>query len=247
MTAATLPMTPEARNRARFLDFLRVFAGLALLGVLAYLLWTPGMWTTKLMAWVLVTLLADELGGWFGYIGLGLGVLGLLAPETPLQQWLVIFPLIGGALMALLLVKHSGGAFVLPFGALLFAAVVLGVGRYGAKIDPTLKLPANESFQLAAILPMLAGVAFSFVRQLVQTFVRYQARRASAAPATERVVTAVPGETETGKVGEVETPLVAPALADKEAAPETVVIEAAPAPQVPTEVQARPSLSKKTD
>ena len=237
MTAATLPMTPEARNRARFLGFLRVFAGLALLGVLAYLLWTPGEWTTKLMAWVLVTLLADELGGWFGYIGLGLGVLGLLAPETPLAQWLVIFPLIGGALMALLLVKHSGGAFVLPFGALLFAAVVLGVGRYGAKIDPNLKLPANESFQLAAILPMLAGVAFSFVRQLVQTFVRYQARKvASALPETERVLTAAPGETEPGKVDEVEATLAAPTLADT-----------APAPQGTSEVAARPSLSKETD
>ena len=154
---------------------------------------------------------------------------------------------LGVALFARMTGRAVARDTALPFGALLFAAVVLGVGRYGAKIDPNLKLPANESFQLAAILPMLAGVAFSFVRQLVQTFVRYQARRASAAPAAERVVTAAPSETETGKVGGVETPLTAPALADREAAPETAVIEADPAPQVPTEVPARPSLSKKTD
>ena len=74
---------------------------------------------------------------------LELGVLGLLAPETPLAQWLVIFPLIGGALMALLRVKKPDRALdtnVEFFTALLLEALgfprdaftgVFAAGRVG--------------------------------------------------------------------------------------------------------------------
>ncbi|MDP9763912.1 hypothetical protein [Deinococcus enclensis] len=176
MTTPALPLTRAQRRRAGLKAALRNFTGLLLLGALAYLLWTPGQWNMQLLAWVLVVLLADELGGWFGYLGLALGLIGLFGPAGNLTQWLVIFPLVGGALMALLLVKHSGGPFVLPFGAALFAATLIGVGRYGTQVDPELKLPASDSFQQSALLAMLIGVGVSFIRQVVEMILRARAR-----------------------------------------------------------------------
>lgn len=86
-------------------------------------------------------------------------------------------PLVGGALLALLLVKHSGGLFVLPFAGAVYALPLLAIARFGTKLDPELTLPAKSTFQRAALLAMVAGLAFSFVRQLVGVLLRYSARK----------------------------------------------------------------------
>ena len=167
----------ELRHRGQFLHFLRIFGGLMTLFALAYFMWTPGEWPTMLLVWVLLTLLADEFGGWFGYIGLVLGGLGYFSPDQPAAQWLVILPLVGGALFAMLLIKHSGGPFVLPFAAVLYTGVLLGVARYGLKVDPQLNLPANATFQRTALLAMAVGLGISFVRQLTGIIYRAVIRR----------------------------------------------------------------------
>lgn len=167
----------ELRHRGQFLDFLRIFGGIMTVLALAYFMWTPGEWSNLLLVWVLLTLLSDEFGGWFGYIGLVLGGLGYFSPEPPPAQWLVILPLVGGALFATLLIKHSGGPLVLPFAAVLYAGVLLAVGRYGTKIDPQLTLPANATFQRTALLAMGLGLGFSFVRQLTGIIYRAVLRR----------------------------------------------------------------------
>lgn len=176
MTAASLP--PRRRPaRAGLWTALRLLAGLVLLAALAYFMWTPGDWPTRLFAWVLLTILADECAGWFGYTGLALGALAFFAPSAPPEQWTLIVPLVGGALFALLLLKHSGGPFVLPFAAVIFAGALYATGRFGLKIDPALTLPANTTFQRSAVVPMLLGLGFSFVRQLVGNALRFAARR----------------------------------------------------------------------
>lgn len=156
---------------------LRLLGGWALVGLLAYFLWVPSDWSTRLLAWVLLTILADEFGGWFGYIGALLGGLPFFAPEGAAVQWTVIVPLVGGALLALLLVKHSGGAFVLPFAGVIFALPLLALARYGTKLDPGLTLPTNETFLRTALTAMLTGLAFSCVRQLTGLAWRYRVRR----------------------------------------------------------------------
>lgn len=155
--------------------------------MLAYLLGTPGKdtsWLSLVFAWVLLTIFADELAGWFGYIALALGVLPLLV-HTPPEQWYVVLPLVGGALFALLIIKHSGGPFVLPFGAALFAGTLLGAAKVGAKLDPNLKLVSQPDFQKMALTAMLIGVGFSFLRQLISMLVRWQQRRKLAAAAAK--------------------------------------------------------------
>ena len=167
----------EERHRGQFLGFLRLFGGVVTLLILAYFMWTPGEWPTRLLVWVALTILADEFGGGFGYLGVLLGGLGYLSPEVQPAQWLVILPLVGGALFALLLVKHSGGPLVLPFAAVLFGGTLLAVGRYGTTIDPQLTLPGNATFQRTALIAMLAGLAFSFVRQIFGIIWRLRARQ----------------------------------------------------------------------
>jgi hypothetical protein len=169
-----------ARRRAGWLDLARLVGGWTLLAVLAYFMWTPGDWPVRLLAWVLLVILADEFGGWFGYIGVVLGGLAFLSPNAPPAQWMIIVPLVGGALMALLLIKHSGGPLVLPFAGLLFAGTLLAVGRFGPRIDPTLTLPANPEFQRTAILALLVGLAFSFVRQVINILLKRRASRRAA-------------------------------------------------------------------
>ncbi|MFC4425635.1 hypothetical protein [Deinococcus navajonensis] len=191
---AVAPMNADSRMRARFFAFLRMFVGLALLGSLAYLLWNHGEWPAMLMAWVLLVLLADEMGGWFGYIGLLLGALPFVAPGDPPAQWMVILPLVGGTLMAVLLIKHSGGPLVLPFAGLLFAGTLLATGRFGLKIDPQLTLPANAQFQRTALVAMALGLGFSFVRQVVASVMRRRARLRAQRGAV-RVLLAAPGVT----------------------------------------------------
>jgi len=184
---AAPPLTPlpsraeeERPYRTRFLNLLRLLGGWAVLGALAYVMWTPGEWSNSLLVWVFLVIVADEFGGWFGYLGLLLGGLGYFSPSLPPAQWLVIVPLVGGALMALLLVKHSGGVLVLPFAGLLYAGTLLAVARFGTKFDPTLKLPANDTFLRAALIAMLAGLGFSLVRQLIGLWLRRRGRQTAA-------------------------------------------------------------------
>jgi hypothetical protein len=175
--AAVPRSVPEPGHVSPALTFLRLLGGWAVVALLAYFMWMPGDWPTRLLAWVGLTILADEFGGWFGYIGAALGGLAFFAPAAPPAQWAIIVPLVGGALLALLLVKHSGGPFVLPFAAAIFALPLLAVGRFGTRIDPELTLPANATFQRTALTAMLAAVAFSFVRQLISVLLGYRARQ----------------------------------------------------------------------
>ena len=233
MTAASLP--PRQRSaRAGLWTALRLLVGLALLAALAYFMWTPGDWSTRLFAWVLLTILADECAGWFGYAGLALGALAFFAPSAPPEQWTLIVPLVGGALFALLLLKHSGGPFVLPFAAVIFAGALYATGRFGLKIDPELTLPANATFQRSAVVPMLLGLGFSFVRQLIGNAIRFAARRRAARAAASPVLL-VTAPTLAGAAVDTQAPVPpaaapAPQVAAGPAAPETGPEPLPPAP-----------------
>lgn len=201
MTVAAAPSVPRKRKG---LFFLRLFLGLLALGGLTYFLWTPGDWVNKVFVWVLLTILADECAGWFGYIGLVLGALVFLAPGTTPEQWYAAFPLVLGALFALLLVKHSGGPFVLPFAGAVFAGAILSAPKLGEVLGTPIKVLESSDLQRMTLLPMAAALAFSFVRQIVGMIVRWQRRRRA-----ERVLTS------------------------EISAPETVVADPTPAPTDP--------------
>ena len=237
MTAASAP-THKAGTHSGLWTFLRLLGGWASVAVLAYLLGVPSGdfgWVKMVFAWVLLTLIADEFAGWFGYIGLALGVLPFL--HTPPEQWFTIFPLLFAALFALLLVKHSGGPLVVPFAALLFIGAIVGAEKLGIKMKIPLALLSNPEFRRAATLPMLAVMSFSFVRQLVGVGWRWQARR--------RAVPRAPKPAAPAKSKAVPTPPTAPATpaapTPSNAAPgktKTTVI-APPAP--PSEVVVPPT------
>ncbi|WP_194165199.1 hypothetical protein [Deinococcus terrestris] len=192
MTGATsAPAARPARDRSGLRTALRLLGGWALLGLLAWLMWTPGAWPALLLAWVLLTLLADEFGGWFGYLGVLLGGLAFAAPTPEPAGWSVIVPLVGGALLALLLVKHSGGPFVLPFAAAMFALPLLAVARFGTKLDPSLTLPSEPAFLRNALLAMAVGLGVSLIRQVTEAVLRRRARRRTAALAAAAPLAAV--------------------------------------------------------
>lgn len=192
MTGATsAPAARPARDRSGLRTALRLLGGWALLGLLAWLMWTPGAWPALLLAWVLLTLLADEFGGWFGYLGVLLGGLAFVAPTPEPAGWSVIVPLVGGALVALLLVKHSGGPFVLPFAAAIFALPLLAVARFGTKLDPGLTLPGEPAFLRNALLAMAVALGVSLIRQVTEAVLRRRARRRAAAPAAAVPLAAV--------------------------------------------------------
>lgn len=183
------PATRPARDRSGLRTALRLLGGWALLGLLAWLMWTPGGWPALLLAWVALTLLADEFGGWFGYLGVLLGGLAFVAPAPEPAGWSVIVPLVGGALLAALLVKHSGGLFVLPFAAAMFALPLLAVARFGSKLDAGLTLPEDPTFLRSALLGMAVGLGVSLVRQLTGMLLRRRARRQrGAVPAAAAAV-----------------------------------------------------------
>lgn len=219
MTAASLS-TRKANNRTGLWIFLRLLGGWATVAALAYFLWMPTKewgWPTLLFVWVLATILADEFAGWFGYIALVLGVLPFLW-HTPPERWFIIFPLVAGALFGLLIMKHSGGPFVLPFGAAIFAGAIIGAGKIGAKLDPSLTFVNNHTFQQTALLAMAIGVGFSFLRQLISMIWRwYKARRArlevaamtKAADVAAQTPVAPPSPTPAAAVPSIPVPPVA--------------------------------------
>lgn len=237
MTAASTP-TKQTASRSGWWTFLRLLGGWLTVAALAYLLWMPSQdfgWIKMMFVWVLLTLLADEFAGWFGYMGLALGVLPFLYSGTP-EQWFVVFPLIGGALFALLIMKHSGGPFVLPFGAVLFVGAILASAKFGVKLDPSLKLPASRSFQEAAVLPMLGVVGFSFLRQLISMLWRWNARRRASRVliSSAAAVPATPAP-----------PTLTPAAPSQASSSQTAPSQSAPAPA--TRASAEPSVVTRSD
>ncbi len=179
-----LPLSPARRRRvrARNLLLLRLVWGFALLALLAYTLWQPGDWPQKLGLWVLLTLLADEAGGWFGYLGAAAGGLPFFSNHAPPEQWFIILPLVGAALIAALIVKHSGGLLVLPFSLAIFALPIVAAQKLGPTLDTTLTLPGNATFQRESLGMAAVALAFSFVRQGVGLFLKRRLERPHAAP-----------------------------------------------------------------
>jgi hypothetical protein len=162
-----LPLSPARRRRvqARNLLLLRLGWGLALLALMSYTLWQPGDWPQKLSLWVLLTLLADEAGSWFGYLGVVAGSLPFFSNYAPPEQWWIILPLVGSSLIAALIVKHSGGPLVLPFAFALFALPIVLAQKLAPTLDTTLTLPDNAQFRTSSLLMAALALAFSLLRQ----------------------------------------------------------------------------------
>ncbi|AZI42099.1 hypothetical protein EHF33_04530 [Deinococcus psychrotolerans] len=188
MSAAARPrriVSPLTRHR-QFVAVMWVL-GLVSLGALAYVMTLPLDWQTKLVAWIVLTLIADEAGNWFGYSAIVLGILPLGAislafwPFLPVasvpEQWWTIFPLIATALLACLVIKHAGGPFLLPFAAALFALPILAAAKLAPSVDATIKFPANPEFQKLAFIAAGIGLTVSLVRQVVAALLRRRAER----------------------------------------------------------------------
>lgn len=156
----------------------RMIGGLVTLGLLLAALSSGLDWPNVLFLWVLLTIVADEFGGWFGYIAAFMGALTLLGlGHQPAENWKIILPLVGGGLLALLLVKHSGGWGVLPFAAAVFALPILAASQFGEMLDPNLLLVADPDLIRSAVLGMLIGVGLSLVRQFILWIVDLGAHR----------------------------------------------------------------------
>ncbi|GHG07837.1 hypothetical protein GCM10017783_20540 [Deinococcus piscis] len=156
----------------------RMVGGLVTLALLLAALSSGWSWSSVLFAWVLLTIVADEFGGWFGYIAAFMGVLTLLLGNQPAEVWNVVLPLVGGALLALLVVKHSGGWGVLPFAGAVFALPIIGAAQFGHLLDENLLLVADPDLARSAILAMLVGLGISLVRQFIMWLVDLTSRRA---------------------------------------------------------------------
>ena len=166
--------------------------GLAALGAAAYAMTLPLDWQQKLVVWILLTFIADEAGNWFGYSAVPLGVIALGAlPFLPTssvpEQWWIIFPLIAGALLAALAVKHAGGPLVLPFAAALFALPIIAAARAAPFLDASMTFPANAQFQKLAFIAAGVGLLISLIRQVAATMVRAHANRPARTPRPEPV------------------------------------------------------------
>lgn len=166
--------------------FFRLVVGWLLITGLTYFFWTPGDWKVQLFLWILITILADEIAGWFGYIGLSLIALIFLNPQPTPNEWFIIAPLIGGALFGLLLIKHSGKVLVLPAAGLLFLGTLFLMQKITPMLDESIKLPMNPEFQRMVILPMLIGLGFSFIRQVTVILWRKLAKQRSEQKITQR-------------------------------------------------------------
>ncbi|WP_261663380.1 hypothetical protein [Deinococcus sp. Marseille-Q6407] len=156
----------------------RVIGGLVTLAALLAVLSSGWEWSNVLFLWVLLAILADEFGGWFGYIAAFMGLLTLLMGNQPDDTWKVLLPLVGGALLALLVVKHSGGWIVLPFAAAVFALPIIAAAQFGHLLDENLLLVADPNLQRSALLAMLMGLGVSLVRQVILWIVDLTGRRA---------------------------------------------------------------------
>lgn len=156
----------------------RMVGGLLTLGLLLAALGSGLEWPNALFLWVLLTIVADEFGGWFGYIAAFMGLLTLLGfGHQPAENWRIILPLVGGGLLALLVVKHSGGWGVLPFAAAVFALPVIAASQFGELLDPNLLLVADPDLVRSALLAMVVGMGLSLVRQLILWIVDLAGRR----------------------------------------------------------------------
>ncbi|TSA86117.1 hypothetical protein FNU79_07990 [Deinococcus detaillensis] len=187
MSAATrLERTNPLTRHRQFVAVMWVL-GLLSLGALAYVMTLPLDWQTKLVAWIVLTLIADEAGNWFGYSAVVLGILPLGAislafwPFLPVasvpEQWWTIFPLIATALLACLVIKHAGGPFLLPFAAALFALPILAAAKLAPSVDATIKFPSNPEFQKLAFIAAGIGLTVSLVRQVVAALLRRRSER----------------------------------------------------------------------
>lgn len=183
----------ERARHATFVASMWVL-GLAALGVLAYAMTLPLDWQQKLVVWIVLTFVADEAGNWFGYSAVPLGIISLgaltfLPVAAVPEQWWIIFPLIAGALMAALVMKHAGGPLVLPFAAALFALPILAAARLAPLLDPSIKFPANHQFQKLAFIAAGIGLLISLIRQVAAGIVRARAERPARVPRPELVAT----------------------------------------------------------
>lgn len=169
-----LNLNPQARHR-------NFVAAMWILGVLslcaaAFILKMPMPWASKVLWWVLLTYVADEAGNWFGYLAIPLGLIPFFL-TTPPEQWYMVFPLVAAGLTASLLLKHAGGLLMLPFAAVGFVTPIIAAAKLAPKLDPTISLPANHNFQHQAFTALGIGLAISLVRQLIDLFLRLNARR----------------------------------------------------------------------
>lgn len=123
-------------------------------------------WYLKLGGWVLLTWLADECGGWFGYTVAVLGAApffagllgyGALAPV----QWAVLYPLVLTGLLSALLVKHAGGPLLLPVALALLVAPILVARVLGPQLDAGITLPGIPKFLTYTLWPGVIGAAVS--------------------------------------------------------------------------------------
>lgn len=166
-------MTPAPRARAKrdYSNTWRWTIGLLGLIVLGVALLGPLEWPLKLAAWIVIVLLLDECGNWFGYTGAALGGLPLLADlidpfvnvTAAAPQWYTAFPLVVAGLIAALLVKHAGGWFGLPFAGALVLAPILLARQFGSQLDETVTLPNSADFLTYTLWPTVAGLVLGAV------------------------------------------------------------------------------------
>lgn len=175
MTLASPPHSSQAR--ITLWTIARILSGWLTLAVLAYFMWSPGDWPIRLFVWILLTILADEFAGWFGYIAIALGALAFFSPYAPPEQWFIIVPLLGCALFATLIVKHSGGLLVLPFAAALFVIPLFAAERLSPMIDPSVTLFGNAQFKRMALLAIGIGLIISVIRHIVALILKYRAKK----------------------------------------------------------------------
>jgi len=128
--------------------------GVLMLGAVVHVLRGDYDWTIKTAVWVLLTVLLDECGGWFGYLSLTAGVLGLFSPTA---EWYVILPLVGSGLLGLLLVMHAANVFAVPFAVAAFAVPIMLAREFGELLDARVTLPASQDFLTYTLGPAIVG------------------------------------------------------------------------------------------
>lgn len=160
------PLERLRRGRQRSF-WIRLFGGVGALLLLLLAIHAGWSWSSLLLAWVLLAFIADEFGGYFGYVAALMGLLILKAPGQDPAQWKILLPLVGGALLASLIVKHSGGWLVLPFAAAVFLLPFYAASEYGHLLDPNLLALGDPELMRAAGVGMVVGLGISFVRQFV--------------------------------------------------------------------------------